>query len=181
MPYANNPAKAKQYNHDYYWGHKDDDPVKGQEYDHGYYLGHREHIIATSAAWQRANPGRRHQHYLNARAKLKTEGYRSLGDVCACCGFDDKRFLTMDHILPVGGLRRRSDTWAEAKRSGWDTAQFQILCGNCNFAKSDNGSCPHKSVATLSAAVPVLAFRKPGGGHPQACPGRPLQLHAQLA
>ena len=126
-----------------------------REYNRAYYLANKDYLLGQSAVWQRTHKSRRHQHYLNAIAKLKADGLVALGSVCACCGFDDARFLTMDHIHPIKGLRRQNDTWAAAKRSGWDKAQFQVLCANCNFAKSDNGQCPHQV-----PEMQVLALRR---------------------
>ena len=75
--------------------------------------------------------------------RLRAESLQVLGNICACpgCGVSEPSFLTIDHI---NGRRKRSKKTSlkEAKTSGWDKTQFQILCANCNFAKSDRGFCP---------------------------------------
>ena len=135
MPYSRNRARRKEYNR-------------------AYYLAHKAHIDAQNNSWVFANKDRRHLMYLRARAKLKAQGFIALGAVCVCCGFDDIRFLTMDHINGRNGARK-TEPWCEAKRRGWNKAEFQILCGNCNLAKRDSGACPHQGQTTISQSPPA--------------------------
>ena len=76
---------------------------------------------------------------------LLAEARRTLGNKCACpgCEVSDPWFLTVDHIhgKPKGTQRGHSAAY-EAKVSGWDKTKFQILCFNCNCAKSNRGFCP---------------------------------------
>lgn len=125
MPYSKNPSRMREYNR-------------------AYYLANRERLIATNNNFQQTHPERHRAYARVARRRLKIEGFARLGRQCACCGFDDTRFLTMDHIQSLKRTRAsRRDPWREAQRSNWDASLFQILCGNCNLAKRDNDSCPH--------------------------------------
>lgn len=70
---------------------------------------------------------------------------------CACCDEDHLEFLTIDHING-GGRKHRKQISKDL--SGWQfylwlkrnnyPSGFQILCMNCNFAKS-HGGCPHEN------------------------------------
>ena len=84
------------------------------------------------------------------RVELKRETFIHYGGAfCVCCGEDDLRFLSLDHINNDGAhQRRRLKTginiynWIKAR--GYPP-QFQVLCMNCNFGKHINkGVCPHK-------------------------------------
>lgn len=70
---------------------------------------------------------------------------------CACCGEDEYRFLTLDH-MDGGGRKHRLSLFSNAQVSMYRwlkannyPAEFQILCYNCNCARQwNNGVCPHK-------------------------------------
>lgn len=81
------------------------------------------------------------------RKLLKTEVITMYGGSCVCCGVTDEIFLCFDHVEPVklskdtrpwGGTQQLSDA---KKRFG--DGYYQLLCFNCNFAKSQEG-CPHQ-------------------------------------
>jgi hypothetical protein len=74
------------------------------------------------------------------------------GGKCTCCGETELVFLAIDHIGGGGNAHRRTLTasgeiagssnfykWLE--KNGLPKG-FQVLCHNCNFAKS-HGGCPH--------------------------------------
>ncbi len=87
--------------------------------------------------------------------------YYSVGQPqCACCGETHLEFLALDHIDGGGNVHR--DTLNQGKKyraSGQDIYRwirrnkfpegFQVLCHNCNMAKSFYGRCPHRA-ETLS-------------------------------
>jgi len=68
---------------------------------------------------------------------------------CNCCGEHDFLiFLTIDHITNrknaahkkgLGGAKMYRYLQINGYPSG-----YQVLCVNCNSAKSDSGICPHK-------------------------------------
>lgn len=85
----------------------------------------------------------------NFNIKLKVfEAYG--GPKCNCCGEDNIKFLTMDHINNDGNLHRREDSSVGPGLYRWLDRNnyppgFQVLCWNCNLGKAHNkGICPHK-------------------------------------
>lgn len=106
-------------------------------YNERYRQEHREHLSAEKLA-----EGKR----------IREEGMRILGNVCACCGESDKHFLTLDHIkgrdtldVSDNGKRRLTGlhAWRLARRLGYPRDKYMLLCYNCNFAKNSYGTCPH--------------------------------------
>jgi len=69
--------------------------------------------------------------------------------ICACCKYDDIRFLTLDHIegrkhLPKKEQKLKTlNLWRHIKKIGLPKG-YQILCFNCNIAKSTSLYCPHQ-------------------------------------
>jgi len=69
--------------------------------------------------------------------------------ICACCKYDDIRFLTLDHIEGRKHLPKREqklqtlNLWRHVKKIGFPKG-YQILCYNCNIAKSTSLYCPHQ-------------------------------------
>jgi hypothetical protein len=85
---------------------------------------------------------------------------------CACCGEAGLAFLTLDHVNNDGAEHRRrhkghQGTYRQLKADGYPPG-IQVLCYNCNMARSAYGSCPHR--------WPVEPERESGG--PTARPGR---------
>lgn len=128
------------------------DPQRRREYFKKYRLAHPEETKARQRAWYLA-------HLAQAKARgseydqaLKADALRILGRACSCagCGISEPKFLTIDHIQgrPKG---RRKEAIKEARASGWDKTKFQILCANCNFAKSDSGFCPVHQTASAQS------------------------------
>jgi hypothetical protein len=73
------------------------------------------------------------------------------GDIpcCACCGDSHYEFLTIDHINNDGASHRKSLKdpnrivyWLKINNY---PSGFQVLCHNCNLAKSIYKTCPHKN------------------------------------
>lgn len=113
----------------------------------------------TTYAWRRKNR-ERDRALDNARAKRKHRENRAAalaayGGKCACCGERHPAFLSIDHKNGGGNKHRRSlsstgkmvgssNIYAWLVRNGFPDG-FQVLCHNCNFAKSHNpGGCPHQ-------------------------------------
>lgn len=68
---------------------------------------------------------------------------------CVCCGLDDERFLSIDHINGCGTERRKkepsgSPMYIFLKANKYPKG-YQVLCHNCNMAKQHYGKCPHQS------------------------------------
>lgn len=89
--------------------------------------------------------------------KLKSEVLRyyskklSNSDIpcCRCCGEHDFLiFLTVDHIINRKNTTHKKGLLGSAlyrflRRANYPSG-YQILCVNCNSAKSDSGICPHE-------------------------------------
>ena len=91
--------------------------------------------------------------------KLKDEVFAEYGGECACCGLDDWRFLTIDHINNDGASHRKElggrtrDLLKWLKANNFPKDRFQLLCWNCNMAKARHGGiCPHQTSKLALAA-----------------------------
>lgn len=81
------------------------------------------------------------------RLNLKLELFRELSSCCQCCGETNPAFLCLDHVNNDGHIEqlRIEKIVAQARKDGWDKKRYQVLCFNCNMAKSFfGGTCPHK-------------------------------------
>lgn len=88
------------------------------------------------------------------RDKVKKEVFNAYGGAkCVCCGEDEIKFLTIDHIVDKYGATHRREIkvgcgyqfylWLKKNKY---PPEFQVLCFNCNCGRSVNGGiCPHKS------------------------------------
>jgi len=68
---------------------------------------------------------------------------------CQCCGEDDLRFLTIDHVKNDGYLDHRNNIQVlrNAKIEGYPRDKYTCLCFNCNCGKARNkGTCPHQCI-----------------------------------
>ena len=73
------------------------------------------------------------------------------GYVCACCGEDERAFLTLDHVENNGSEHKREFNLTTGEmmhrwiiKNGFPEG-FQVLCMNCNWGKRNNdGICPHQ-------------------------------------
>jgi hypothetical protein len=92
-----------------------------------------------------------------SRLKIKIAALEAYGGVCACCGENDQRFLTLDHTKGDGATHRREllgRGWVnkahkylvKLRSLGWpQDLGIQVLCANCHNAKDNWGGCPHQS------------------------------------
>lgn len=85
-----------------------------------------------------------------AARQLKADVFAIYGNRCACCGEDDNRFLTVDHVFNDGYKERKqghrtTQTLYSALRKNGYSERYQLLCWNCNCAKNHHqGVCPHE-------------------------------------
>jgi hypothetical protein len=86
------------------------------------------------------------------RESVRDSVYRAYGGyVCACCGENEKAFLSIDHVNNDGADHKRLNRLHTGEqmyrwiiRNGFPKG-FQILCMNCNWGKHrNNGVCPHQ-------------------------------------
>jgi len=71
------------------------------------------------------------------------------GRVCVCCGETTEQFLALDHVNSDGQEERKlygsgSRFYRWLLKQPYDPSRYQILCHNCNMAKSLYGLCPHQ-------------------------------------
>jgi hypothetical protein len=85
--------------------------------------------------------------------RIKREVMQHYGNcMCACCGESHLEFLAIDHVNG-GGRKHRKEIRSKGgchfylwlRRNGYPEG-YQVLCHNCNLAKSCFGICPHKKV-----------------------------------
>lgn len=102
--------------------------------------------------WARKNKDRFNEIGRNFRQRLRKEILKKYGDKCACCGESAYEFLAIDHINGGGNKHRReispknctsTSIYQWLKRNNFPDG-FQILCHNCNMAKSLYKMCPHR-------------------------------------
>jgi hypothetical protein len=63
-----------------------------------------------------------------------------LGGKCVRCGFKDRRALQIDHVNGNGAAERkqygmRALEFIYERRFAGETADYQLLCANCNWIK----------------------------------------------
>lgn len=91
---------------------------------------------------------------ISGALSIKVRAIMAYGSNCSCCGEEDIRFLTIDHINGDGNTHRLdilgSKSAAGARfyywlsRNDWPVGH-QVLCFQCNGGKHTNkGICPHK-------------------------------------
>lgn len=83
----------------------------------------------------------------NRRIRLRLEAIKRYGGVCTCCGEKQIEFLCIDHV--EGGGNKHRKTMTTKSIGEWLYANnypkgFQVLCFNCNSAKSAYKKCPHQ-------------------------------------
>lgn len=127
-----------------------------------YNIKWREENNETFNASRRENR-KENLEYFRAQEKgwnqeLREEFIKAYGSCCNCCGEDNPRFLSIDHIdgkgkehrLELRGKDRGGNTNSvlrELRRRGWPKDNYQLLCYNCNFGKAQNNNiCPHIEV-----------------------------------
>ena len=85
------------------------------------------------------------------KQKLQCIEYYSNGKMCCnCCGENNIKFLTIDHINNDGNIHRKSNSRHGTPKWLIDNCfpnGFQVLCWNCNLGKFHNkGICPHEEI-----------------------------------
>jgi 5-methylcytosine-specific restriction endonuclease McrA len=77
---------------------------------------------------------------------LRREVINAYGGKCTCCGESTIQFLAIDHVKNDGVSHRKqirqNKIYKWAKQNKYPK-NLQILCHNCNLAKSLYGRCPH--------------------------------------
>lgn len=87
----------------------------------------------------------------DAARRLKAEIIEAYGGKCVCCGETTFEFLSIDHINGKGNEHRRQlksegiGLYNWLKKHTFPKDNYQLLCYNCNMAKSLYGICPHQT------------------------------------
>lgn len=89
--------------------------------------------------------------------KIKDEVFAAYGGYeCKCCGEKTVEFLQIDHIENNGAEHRktlkRGSMYPWLKKNKFPPG-YQVLCCNCNWAKSRYGACPHQRAANSSVTT----------------------------
>ena len=125
-----------------------------KSYQKKWFQDNKEYNKKKSREWYQNNKERGREINLESNRKIKLivlQRYGGKIPKCKCCGEKEQCFLTIDHIEDNGAKHRR-----EIKRGGgvafyyWLKLNnypkgYQVLCFNCNHAKSLYGKCPHKN------------------------------------
>lgn len=126
-------------------------PAKAREAHYRWRKSHPETWRAAYGRWAYKN---RLEYEATRRAAIRDEVFSAYGGYrCACCGEEEKKFLTIDHVNNDGAKHRKElgtligrggtafQSWL---RKNEFPPGFQVLCYNCNCGKARNGGiCPH--------------------------------------
>lgn len=112
---------------------------------------HKAEIAAYLKRRRKAHPEIYRRYHRNHMQRIKTEVLSVYGGRCVCCGETELVFLSIDHMNGGGTKHRSADKgkllgvkfYYMLKREGFPPG-YQVLCFNCNFAKSQAGGCPHQ-------------------------------------
>jgi hypothetical protein len=134
--------------------------IMDKEYKRKHYIENKEKYKENQKRWLEKN-SKYYKEYKGGwyrdnatrlkdyRLKQRTIVYRHYGNKCACCGEDNIKFLSIDHVNNDGHNERKSRGGSSDQiirriilNNFPDT--YQVLCFNCNLGKSRNGGiCPH--------------------------------------
>ena len=120
--------------------------------------GHYSYCRPCYNARGRAYASKKREHNrkrnVDYRRRLRQEVITGYGGKCACCGESRNEFLALDHINGGGSKERRtiasntpSGIYRIAKRLGFPTDRYRLLCHNCNSSIGWYGYCPHQREA----------------------------------
>ncbi|KKN29274.1 hypothetical protein LCGC14_0845800 [marine sediment metagenome] len=126
-------------------------------YSKEYYQTHKEEIKATNKRWREAHPlawkaieSKKNKRRYREDQREVFYHYSNGTMVCAHCGFDDIRALSIDHINGGGEKARRGHGKGGSEyrwliNNGFPPG-IQILCMNCQFIKRHtNNEFPNMS------------------------------------
>lgn len=123
-------------------------PDRRRESSRRYWLTHHDKCLTMMRNYRQAHPDKVRRWKIKATIKQRKDIIDAYGGVCTCCGETELAFLTIDHIDGGGtkhreliGFGQRFYSWL--KTNGYPQG-YQVLCYNCNCAKSFSGGCPHK-------------------------------------
>lgn len=105
------------------------------------------------------------------RDRVRDQVFNNYGGyICACCGENNPKFLTIDHINNDGAQHRkeigsgeRFYQWLIKKNF---PKEYRVLCMNCNWARR-HGPCPHEEeynllVGRTNPSPSIAGHQRPG-------------------
>ncbi len=122
-----------------------------KEYHHNYYINHREYFYRKNKEWRKLHRSQENKFSREYNRRTKEKVFQRYGGIrCACCGETNIVFLTIDHINGGGVQHRRAiknkggvNFYHYLAKNNFPSG-YQVLCFNCNAAKSILGQCPHQ-------------------------------------
>lgn len=116
------------------------------------YLKHRQDRIRRAVEYNKKNPQLKNKNNRTYTKNLKNKFFEMYGNKCSCCGENNIKFLTLQHINNDGSNERgknRSSNRDNRKSYRIATKEYkpdkyETLCWNCNCASFIYGICPHK-------------------------------------
>ena len=128
-------------------------PEKFRKKGRVYYQKNRDKEIIRGKVYREKYKGTLEQRRLGIKLEALTHYSKIISNsdipCCACCGENfSHKFLTLDHIKGKKSMGHKRGFGGEkiyrwAKRNDFPSG-LQVLCWNCNAAKSNKGVCPHK-------------------------------------
>lgn len=114
--------------------------ARQREYYHKWYENNKERARKMKRERMReyraANPEKHLRQTKEAKQRMRNALFEIYGEVCALCGFSDKRVLTLDHIKNNGSEERAElgerGVYQRAK-DNYLPDEYRILCMNCQF------------------------------------------------
>lgn len=116
---------------------------------------------ANRKAYRAKNAEKLREQRRAYRRRTRLRVIELLGRACACCGESEEAFLCSDHINDDGADHRRGLRNGKTYngphlmnlailRDPNPHERFQLLCANCNLAKTRPEGCPHQKGKTLT-------------------------------
>lgn len=126
-----------------------------RKYNKEYYENNKEKFLEWQRTYRASHPEARRTEARLAYGKrrnrqLRFDAIDAYGEICACCGEDNKWFLCLDHIFDDGAASRKEKGSGTAyfnylKKNNYpESENLQVLCFNCNNAKRVHGVCVHQ-------------------------------------
>jgi hypothetical protein len=120
-----------------------------------YQRANRDKANARGRRWRERNPGVSAAMQRAARQACISHYSTTDPPSCACCGEGEIVFLVLDHIDGGGNAERRAmgrNLFSTLRRRGFPPG-YQVLCFNCNAAKTYQGICPHEQARQRGMAT----------------------------
>lgn len=98
----------------------------------------REYKRNNMRKYRKQNPDHYRAQSRKSKRKLVDQVFNKYGLKCVRCGFNDRRALTLDHVMNNGAEERKAiGERGVYRRSLKDqhTNEYQVLCMNCQFIK----------------------------------------------